>query len=54
MQRKEIEKNYLKKINELKKHDKAYFQDDNPTISDVAYDEIKKSIEDRLSYLSFV
>ena len=34
MQRKEIEKVYIKKINELKKYDRAYFRDDNPLISD--------------------
>ena len=34
MQRKKIEKAYIKKINELKKHDKAYFEHDSPTISD--------------------
>ena len=44
MQRKEIEKIYIKKINKLQKHDKAYFKHDNPTISDRAYDDIKKEI----------
>ena len=39
MQKKEIEKIYIKKINELKKHNKAYFEDDNPLISDKKYDE---------------
>ena len=34
MQRKEVEKFYLKKINILKKYDKAYFEDDKPLISD--------------------
>ena len=38
MERKEIEKVYFKKINELKKFDKAYFDDDNPIISDRDYD----------------
>ena len=38
MQRKEIEKVYIKKINELRKHDKAYFNDDKPLISDKNYD----------------
>tara|TARA_B100000686_G_scaffold202950_1_gene209855 strand:+ start:3923 stop:5959 length:2037 start_codon:yes stop_codon:yes gene_type:complete len=46
MQRKEIEKIYIKKINELKKHDKAYFRDDNPLISDKDYDSIKEEILD--------
>ena len=44
MQKKEIEKFYLKKINELKKHDKAYFEQDNPIISDKEYDHIKQEI----------
>tara|TARA_B100001123_G_scaffold100542_1_gene116125 strand:+ start:1270 stop:3306 length:2037 start_codon:yes stop_codon:yes gene_type:complete len=54
MERKEIEKKYLKKINELKKFDKAYFDDDNPIISDKVYDQIKQEIlilEKRYSYL---
>ena len=41
MQRKEIEKIYLKKINELKKYDKAYFDKDNPLIPDKLYDSFK-------------
>ena len=44
MQKKEIEKFYVKKINELKKHDKAYFENDNPLISDKNYDKIKEEI----------
>ncbi len=44
MERKEIEKIYFKKINELKKFDKAYFDNDNPIISDGDYDYIKKEI----------
>ena len=54
MQRKEIEKIYIKKINKLQKHDKAYFKHDNPTISDRAYDDIKKEIlelEKKYKYL---
>jgi len=54
MQRKEIEKFYINKINELKKHDKAYFKQDKPIISDRDYDEIKKEIlnlEKKYSYL---
>ena len=37
MQKKEIERIYIKKINELKKHNKAYFENDNPLISDKKY-----------------
>jgi len=46
MQRKGIEKIYINKINELKRHDKAYFEHDNPIIFDKDYDEIKKRILD--------
>jgi len=54
MQRKDIEKFYIKKINELKKHDKAYFEHDKPLISDQEYDDIKKEIlelEKKYNYL---
>ena len=54
MQKKEIEKSYLKKINEIKKHNKAYFGDDNPLISDEDYDSIKQEIlnlEKKYKYL---
>ena len=46
MQRKEIEKFYINKINELKKQNKAYFRDDNPLIPDKDYDDIKEEILD--------
>ncbi len=55
MQRKEIEKEYLNKIKKLKKYDEAYFNRDNPIISDQDYDGIKKSIlslEKKYRYLS--
>ncbi len=54
MQKKEIEKVYNKKIKELKKHDKAYFEKDSPIISDRDYDIIKQEIlnfEKKYSYL---
>ena len=44
MQRKEIEKVYIKKINKLKKYDKAYFENDDPIISDRDYDSFKNEI----------
>ena len=36
--------NYKKKINLLKKHNKLYFDKDNPKISDSEYDNLKKEI----------
>ena len=42
--KKEIIKKYNKKINILKTHNKLYFTDDNPEISDSEYDSIKKEI----------
>ena len=54
MQKKEIDKVYLEKINQLKKYDKAYFDDDSPIISDKDYDDFKNQIlhlEKRFKYL---
>ena len=54
MQRKEIEKIYIKKIKELTKYDKAYFKLDNPLISDGDYDILKREIlelENKYSFL---
>ena len=54
MQKKKIEKIYIKKIKKLKKYDKAYFEYDNPLISDRDYDNIKQEIldiEKKYSYL---
>ena len=54
MERKEIEKVYIKKINELKKYDEAYFKHDSPIISDKDYDYIKEeilSLEKQYNYL---
>ena len=42
----EIKKYYQKKIKELKKHNKSYFEDSSPKISDKQYDDIKKEILD--------
>ena len=44
MEKIEIEKAYIKKINELKKYDEAYFSNDKPLVSDKDYDDIKKEI----------
>ncbi len=38
--------NYKKKLNILKKHNKYYFLDDNPKISDSNYDKLKKELLD--------
>ena len=54
MQKKEIEKVYIEKINQLKRYDEAYFKHDNPIISDADYDNIKKQIlnlEKKYKYL---
>ena len=54
MERKEIEKAYVKKINKLKKYDEAYFKYDSPIISDKDYDDIKQEIlnlEKKYNYL---
>ena len=39
-----IKKEHKKKINHLKKHNKLYFSDDNPQISDAEYDKLKVEI----------
>ena len=54
MSKKEIEKLYINKIKEIKKHNKAYFEKDSPIISDKEYDEIKQKIfelEQKYKYL---
>jgi len=44
MQKKEIQIAYKKKIDKLNKHNKAYFEHDNPIISDKDYDDLKNKI----------
>jgi len=54
MDKKEIEKIYIEKIDRLKKFDKAYFDEDKPIISDKDYDYIKQEVidlEGKYSYL---
>ena len=41
-----IKKDYLEIINKLKKHNQAYYEKDNPIISDQQYDILKKKIID--------
>jgi len=43
---KNIKQNYLKKINEIKKHNKFYYENSSPVISDKDYDKLKKEILD--------
>ena len=40
-EKKQIIKNYNKKLKNLKKHNKLYFADDNPKLSDSEYDKLK-------------
>ena len=42
MNKKEIDKIYVKNTNQLKKYNKAYFEYDSPIVSDVEYDNLKK------------
>ena len=41
---KNIKQDYLKKINEFKKHNKFYYDNSSPTISDEEFDKLKKEI----------
>jgi DNA ligase (NAD+) len=44
MNKKSILKIYTKKINQIKIYNKKYFEENNPTVSDSEYDELKKQI----------
>ena len=46
MELKKIKKIYLEKIKEINKHNKSYYQNSAPNVSDKKYDELKKSIID--------
>ncbi len=46
MNKKEISKDYLQKINLLQEYDKNYYDKDSPTISDQEYDLLKRKIID--------
>ena len=50
----EIKKYYKKKINELKNHNKLYFEKSSPKISDSQYDKTKKEILDLEKKYSFL
>ena len=43
---KNIKQNYQKKINEYKNHNKFYYEDSSPVISDKEYDDLKQEILD--------
>ena len=50
-----IRKDYLNKINLIKKYNKAYYKDSNPIIDDSKYDDLKKKIlnlEQKYNFLS--
>ncbi len=50
-----IKKDYLKKINKINKHNKYYYQESSPIISDKKYDELKLEIfelEKKYNFLS--
>ena len=48
----EIIKKFRLKVNELKIHNKYYFNEDNPRTTDAQYDELKKvlSLENEYSF----
>ncbi len=55
MKESDIKKYYNKKINQINRHNKLYFEKSSPKISDKEYDEIKKEIldlEKKFSYLN--
>ena len=49
-----IQKYYKKKINQIKKHNKLYFEKSSPIISDSKYDQIKKEIFELEKKYSFL
>ena len=46
MNKKKIKETYLKKISEINQHNKAYYNKNNPIITDADYDKLKKEILD--------
>ena len=54
MSNKKIKQDYLNKIKELHKHDKLYYEESSPTISDKDYDSLKIEVinlEKKYKYL---
>ena len=54
MKNEEIQKKYLNKIDQIKKHNKHYYDRDKPIISDQEYDYLKKEIVDLENEHSFL
>ena len=54
MKKNEVIKYYKKKIDQLKKHNKLYFDKSSPEISDKQFDEIKKEVIDLEQKFSFL
>ena len=54
MKNEEIQKKYLKKIDQIKKHNKHYYDRDKSIISDQEYDYLKKEIVDLENEYSFL
>ena len=54
MSQNKIKENYKKKILELKKHNKFYYNDNSPKVSDAEYDAIKKEILDLEKKFNFL
>ena len=55
MEKEEIKKKYKLKIKKINKHNKLYYEDSSPEISDAEYDFLKKEIielEKKYSYLN--
>ena len=44
MNKKEIEKKYIKKIKSINNYNKHYYSESSPIVSDKEYDELKKDI----------
>ncbi len=52
--KKKLNSEYKKKIQELKNHNKYYFELDKPKISDAKYDELKKEVLELEKKYSFL
>ena len=55
MQNEEIKKNYLKKIKKFQNHNKSYYEESKPTVTDAEFDILKAEIlglENEYSFLN--